>query len=113
MLTQHPLEAKGPCQVWSWDITWLPGPIAGVFFYLYLIVDIYSRQIVGWDPYIRHLAYPSVQMRLECGDQASQSTFTFRHPLLVGSGPVCLRIRSRKKRSSRVWVWVWVWIVLG
>jgi len=25
-------EAKAPCQVWSWDITWLPGPIAGTFF---------------------------------------------------------------------------------
>jgi len=42
-------EAKAPCQVWSWDITWLPGPIAGVFFYLYLIVDIFSRKIVGWE----------------------------------------------------------------
>ena len=36
-------EAKGPCEVWSWDITWLPGPVLGMFFYLYLIVDIYSR----------------------------------------------------------------------
>ena len=44
-------EAKAPCQVWSWDITWLPGPIAGSFFYLYLIVDIWSRKIVGWEVY--------------------------------------------------------------
>nr|RDS94131.1 hypothetical protein DWF04_16485 [Cereibacter sphaeroides f. sp. denitrificans] len=42
-------EAKAPCQVWSWDITWLPGPIAGAFFYLYLIFDIFSRKIVGWE----------------------------------------------------------------
>lgn len=42
-------RATGPNQVWSWDITWLPGPVKGTFFYLYLILDIYSRKIVGWD----------------------------------------------------------------
>jgi len=42
-------EAKRPCEVWSWDITWLPGPVLGLFFYLYLIVDIYSRKVVGWE----------------------------------------------------------------
>ena len=31
-------KASGPCQVWTWDITWMPGPVAGMFFYLYLIV---------------------------------------------------------------------------
>lgn len=49
-------EAKAPCEVWSWDITWLPGPIAGMFFYLYLIVDIWSRKIVGWEVYERETA---------------------------------------------------------
>lgn len=39
--------ATGPNQVWSWDISWLPGPIRGTFFYLYLIVDVWSRKIVG------------------------------------------------------------------
>ena len=42
-------QARGPCEVWTWDITWIPGPVAGMFFYLYLIVDIYSRKIVGWE----------------------------------------------------------------
>lgn len=37
----------GPNQVWSWDITYLPGPIRGTFFYLYLFVDVWSRKIVG------------------------------------------------------------------
>jgi transposase InsO family protein len=41
--------ADGPNQVWCWDITYLPGPVRGMFFYLYLIVDLYSRKIVGWD----------------------------------------------------------------
>jgi transposase InsO family protein len=42
-------QAKGPCEVWSWDITWLPGPVAGTFFYLSLMLDIFSRKIVGWE----------------------------------------------------------------
>jgi putative transposase len=45
------LCARAPCEVWSWDISWLPGPIKGLFFYLYLIVDLYSRKIVGWEVY--------------------------------------------------------------
>jgi transposase InsO family protein len=35
--------------VWSWDITWLPAPIRGMFFYLYMIMDIYSRKVVAWE----------------------------------------------------------------
>lgn len=36
-------------QVWMWDITWLSGPIRGMYFYLYLILDLFSRKIVGWE----------------------------------------------------------------
>jgi transposase InsO family protein len=36
-------------QVWCWDITWLPGPARGLFYYLYLIMDLYSRKIVAWE----------------------------------------------------------------
>jgi putative transposase len=39
--------AEGPCEVWSWDITYLRGPVRGTFFYLYLFLDIYSRKIVA------------------------------------------------------------------
>jgi putative transposase len=46
-LTSH--CATSPNQVWMWDITWLPGPVKGLFFYLYLILDLYSRKIVGWE----------------------------------------------------------------
>jgi transposase InsO family protein len=45
--------ATGPSEVWSWDITYLPTPIGGLFYYLYLILDIYSRKIVGWEVYER------------------------------------------------------------
>lgn len=41
--------ATGPNQVWMWDITWLPGPAKGIYYYLYLILDLYSRKIISWD----------------------------------------------------------------
>jgi transposase InsO family protein len=40
--------AKAPNQVWSWDITYLKSPVRGVFFYLYMVVDVWSRKVVGW-----------------------------------------------------------------
>ncbi|MBZ0172595.1 MAG: IS3 family transposase, partial [Phycisphaerales bacterium] len=43
-----PYIATGPNQVWSWDITYLRGPIRGAFFYLYVVMDVWSRKIVGW-----------------------------------------------------------------
>jgi transposase InsO family protein len=41
-------QAKGPNQVWSWDITYLPSTIRGRYFYLYLVMDVWSRRVVGW-----------------------------------------------------------------
>jgi len=32
-----------------WDITYLPGPVKSIYYYLYLIIDLYSRKIVGWE----------------------------------------------------------------
>lgn len=43
------LFASGPNQVWTWDISYLRTPIRGAFFYLYMVVDIFSRRIVGWE----------------------------------------------------------------
>jgi putative transposase len=54
--------ARGPCEVWSWDITWLPGPVRGLFFYLYLILDVYSRKIVGWEVHERESAEYGAQV---------------------------------------------------
>ncbi len=42
------LLAVGPNQVWSWDITKLLGPAKWSYFYLYVIMDIFSRYVVGW-----------------------------------------------------------------
>jgi transposase InsO family protein len=41
--------ADAPNQLWSWDITYLASTVAGLFFYLYLIMDVFSRKIVGWE----------------------------------------------------------------
>jgi transposase InsO family protein len=45
------LTATGPNQIYSWDITYLPTQVRGVFLYLYLVLDIYSRKVVGWQVY--------------------------------------------------------------
>ncbi len=42
-------EATGPNQLWSWDITYLKSPVRGLFFYLYMVEDVWSRKIVGWE----------------------------------------------------------------
>ena len=42
------LSARKPNQVWSWDITYIRAQVRGKFYYLYLIVDVFSRAIVGW-----------------------------------------------------------------
>ena len=41
-------RATGPNQVWSWDITWLPTIVRGLYLRLYLVMDVWSRRIVGW-----------------------------------------------------------------
>jgi putative transposase len=46
--TKPQLVATAPNQVWSWDTTKLPGPTRGTYFTLYVILDIFSRYIVGW-----------------------------------------------------------------
>jgi len=63
--------ATGPNQIWTWDITWLPTCIRGMFFYLYMIVDVFSRKIVGWEVYNR-----------ECSSNAA----TFVHKAVLAEG---------------------------
>ena len=66
--------ATGPNQVWCWDITWLAGPTRGLFYHLYLVMDLYSRKIVGWEVYEHERAeHASVLMR-RCVIQCSAST---------------------------------------
>lgn len=43
------LRATGPNQVWSWDISYLPTTVRGVWLYLNLVIDVWSRKVVAWD----------------------------------------------------------------
>ena len=54
--TKPELLATGPNQIWSWDITKLKGPAKWNYYYLYVILDIFSRYVVGWMVAHRELA---------------------------------------------------------
>jgi putative transposase len=56
------LLATGPSQVWSWDITKLKGPAKWTYFYLYVIMDIFSRYVVGW--MVAHREQKALAVRL-------------------------------------------------
>ena len=75
------LMATGPGQVWSWDITRLLGPRKWSYFYLYVIMDIFSRYIVGW----------MVADRVSCADDQVPS---------VGEGVIPTESRMREIRTS-------------
>jgi len=60
-------RATAPNQVWSWDITFLASSIRGAFYRLYLVEDIYSRKIVGWEVHADESAeHASVLIRKAC-----------------------------------------------
>ncbi len=61
--------ASGPCQVWSWDITYLRTEVRGQYFYLYLMMDVWSRKIVGFvvhDAECTDLASALLRYAVEC-----------------------------------------------
>lgn len=60
--TKPELVATAPNQVWSWDITKLRGPVTHVYYYLYTILDIFSRYVVGYMIAERELAYLAKQL---------------------------------------------------
>jgi transposase InsO family protein len=47
-----PFKATGPNEIWCWDVTWMPAAAKGHYFYLYMIMDIHSRKIVGWEVHL-------------------------------------------------------------
>jgi putative transposase len=58
--------ADGPNQVWSWDITYLKSPVRGMFFYLYLVEDVWSRKIVGWAIHEREAPEHAAELIQRC-----------------------------------------------
>ncbi len=62
--------ATGANQVWSWDISYFPTTVKGLYFYLYTIIDIYSRKIVGWSIHDRESAeHGSALIKQACLDE--------------------------------------------
>jgi putative transposase len=68
-------------QVWSWDITYLPSPVRGQFYYLYLFEDIYSRKAVGWEVYEQE----SGERAAELIQRAVLTEQCWRQPLVLHS----------------------------
>lgn len=52
-------QATAPNRVWTWDATWLGGPIKGEYYYLVMMLDIYSRKIIGWEVFLAESAHNS------------------------------------------------------
>lgn len=60
------LLATGPNQLWSWDITKLKGPHTWSYFHLYVVMDVYSRKVVGWMVAGRESATLAVELIHQC-----------------------------------------------
>ena len=72
--------AMGPGQVWSWDISYLPTTVLGQYFYLYLIMDIYSRKIVGWSIHETQSSnYASALIKQSCLDEGIEKNQLVLH----------------------------------
>ena len=54
--------ASGPNQIWSWDISYCPSEVRGRHWYLYLILDVYSRKIIAWEIHGNESGYLAKQL---------------------------------------------------
>lgn len=59
-------RATAPNQVWSWDITYLPTPVRARFLYLYLVMDVWSRRIMGWEVQDCESSHVAAQLITRC-----------------------------------------------
>jgi transposase InsO family protein len=72
--------ATGPNQLWTWDITYLRTPVRGVFDYLYLLLDVWSRKIVGWAVHdVESATHAAVLFRATCAAQQVDPTGLVLH----------------------------------
>jgi putative transposase len=106
------LVAKAPNQLWSWDITKLLGPRKWSYFYLYVVIDVYSRYVVGWMVAHRELASLAQRLLADCirkqGVQRDQLTIHADRGTSMMSKPVALLLadlgvtksHSRPKTSN-------------
>lgn len=66
------LTATGPLQVFSWDITYLPSRVRGMYFYLYLVVDVWSRRIMAAEVHERECGALAAMMIEKCLHSAAK-----------------------------------------
>jgi putative transposase len=105
------LLATAPNQLWSWDITKLLGPQKWTYFYLYVILDVYSRYVVGWMLAHRETAVHAERLiRETCerqGIQRDQLTVHADRGTSMTSKPVALMLadlgvtKATRGRTSR------------
>ncbi|WP_102335011.1 IS3 family transposase [Vibrio breoganii] len=74
-------SATGANQVFTWDITYLPSPVKGLYYYLYLIEDIFSRKIVGWEVHHKECG----QLAAELLQRTVHREQCFKKPLVLHS----------------------------
>ena len=67
------LLATGPNEVWSWDITTLRGPVKGLYYKLYVVLDVFSRYIVGWTIGMHESAVLARELFEACWDRQGVS----------------------------------------
>jgi putative transposase len=86
--------AKRPNELWSWDITKLLGPRKWTYFYLYVVMDVFSRYVVGWMIAHRELAVLAQRLLADCcrrqGVQRDQLTIHADRGTSMMSKPVAL-----------------------
>ena len=104
--TAPELLATRPNEVWSWDITKLLGPSKWTYFYLYVILDIFSRYVVGWMLAPHESAALAEHLIGETcakhGIQPGQLTLHADRGSSMKSKPVALLLADRRQRPARL-----------
>ncbi len=101
------LTMTGPDQVYSWDISYLRSPVTGVFFYLYMVVDVWSRMIVAAEVHDVELDELAIQMiERACAEGMISSSGSWLHsdnggPMKSGHMLAALRKLGIKPSFSR------------
>lgn len=111
-LLRHPiyqrpeLLATGPRQLWSWDITKLRGPCKGLYFQLYVVIDVFSRYVVGWMLATHESEELAMQLLETCYERegvrpGELTVHADRGPAMTSSGVAGLleRLEVRKSHS--------------
>ncbi len=82
--------ASAPKQLWCWDVTYLPGQVKGQFFYLYVILDVFSRKIVSWEVHANDSAEHATEL-LKRTALSENLAACARKPVLHGDNGATLK----------------------